>query len=84
MMAFSALANSDGLISREFSREIITEGLVAIAPADLRKSFGIEQVWARKAVDRLDRRLPAPALSPEEDEMLPQWLARQKCLPRGR
>ena len=84
MMAFSALANSDGLISRKLSREIITEGLVALAPADLRKSFGIEQEWARKAVDRLDRRFPAPALNPEEDEMLPQWLARQKCLQRGR
>jgi hypothetical protein len=73
MMAFSALANSDGLISRELSREIITEGLSAIAPAHLKKSFGIEPEWARKAVDRLDRRFPAPALSPEEDEMLAQW-----------
>jgi hypothetical protein len=51
--------------------------LVAIAPADLRKSFGIEPEWARKAIDRLDRRFPAPALSPEEDEMLAQWLSRQ-------
>jgi hypothetical protein len=73
MMAFSALANSDGLISRELSREIITEGLVAIGSADLRRSLGIEPKWARKAVDRLDRRFPAPTLSPEDDEMLTQW-----------
>jgi hypothetical protein len=73
MMAFSALANSDGLISRELSREIITEGLVAIGSADLRRSLGIEPEWARKAVDRLDRRFPAPTLSPEDDEMLTQW-----------
>jgi len=77
MKAFSALANSDGLISKELSREIITEGAVAIAPDDLRKSFGIEPEWARKAIDRLDRRFPAPALSPEEDEMLAQWFAPQ-------
>jgi hypothetical protein len=79
MMTFSAHANSGGLISRELSREIITEGLVVINPADLKKNFAIEREWARKAVDRLDRRFPAPALSPEEDEMLAQ-LAREQCL----
>jgi hypothetical protein len=77
MKAFSAQANSDGLISKELSREIITEGAVAIAPDDLRKSFGIEPEWARKAIDRLDRRFPAPALSSEDDEMLAQWFAPQ-------
>jgi hypothetical protein len=70
MMAFLALANSDGLISRELSREIITEGLFAIDSADLSTSLEIEPVWASKAVDRLDRRFPRPPLSPEDDEML--------------
>jgi hypothetical protein len=71
MMAFLDLANSDGLISRELSREIIREGLAAIDSADPRTSLGIEPGWARKAVDRLDRRFPPPPLSPEDDE----WLA---------
>ncbi len=64
MMPYLALANSDGLISRELSREIITEGLVAIAPADLRKSFGIESEWARKAIDRLDSPISSTSAQP--------------------
>jgi hypothetical protein len=56
MMAFSSFANSDGPISNQISREIIREGLAVVAPSDFRKSFGIAQDWARKAMDRLDRR----------------------------
>jgi hypothetical protein len=75
MMAFSSLANSDDLISGERSREIIREGLIAIAPADFRRGFGIEQEWARKAADRLDRRFSPPALTPDEVEALLQMAA---------
>ena len=75
MMTFSAFANSDGPISKQISREIIREGLVVVSPSDFRKSFGIAQDWARNAMDRLDRRFPSPALSPEEDEILFQMEA---------